>query len=352
MSGLTLAEAADRLGLALAGPEASARAALTVTGLAPLAEAGPGEVSFLANPKYARQLADTRALAVVCDVDHAASVPAALVSPMPEADFARLAQLFARPQGTHEQGVSPLAHVHPEALLGEGVTVMPYAYVGPRARIGAGTRLFPGVYVGEDVVMGEDCVAYPGAVVMAGTVMGARCCLQPGSVLGGEGFGFALGPQGFVKKPQLGNVVLGDDVELGANSAIDRGALGPTSVGSQTKIDNLVQLGHNVRVGQGCVLVAQVGIAGSTTVGDYVTMAGQAGVGGHIDIGDGVTIGPKTGVGQSIEAGKTVGGIPAMEKGVFFRTMAALPKLPELFKRVRALEKAQAKGPGSGDDNV
>ncbi len=312
-----------------------------ITGVNTLEEAGPTELSFLANPKYAAQLAGTAAAAVIVRPDQAGAVRRALITPDPYPAFARSLALFAVPEGFFS-GISPQAFIHPEAVLEDDCTVYPFAVIGPRARLGAGCTVFSGCYVGEDCVLGPGCTLYPNAVLMSRVTLGANCTLQPGAVLGAEGFGFIRTPEGMRKIPQIGRVVLGDRVEVGANSAVDRAALSATSVGDGTCIDNLVQVGHNVRVGKDCLLVAQVGIAGSTMVGDNVTMAGQVGVAGHLNIGDNVTIAPQTGVAKNIAAGQTVGGLMAVDYSTYMRTMTLMPRFPEIFKRLSALEKELA----------
>lgn len=332
---MLLSELAGALGLELRGEDRE------VFGVNTLEAAGPDQVSFLANPKYTGMLAATRAAAVIVDPAHAGAASGALVSANPYLDFARALTLFARPQGCMA-GRSELAFIHPEARVADDATVYPFAFVGARAEIGPGCALFPHVYVGEDCVLGPGCALHPGAALMAGTRLGARVLVGPGAVLGSEGFGFAPAEAGRMKIPQVGVVEVGDDVEIGANTAVDRAALDVTRIGSRCKIDNLVQVGHNVVLGDDCVLVAQVGISGSTRVGRGVVMAGQVGVAGHLDIGDGVVIGPKSGVPGDIPAGKVVGGIPAMDRGLYLRNLALAPKLPELARRVASLERELA----------
>ena len=247
--------------------------------------------------------------------------------------------LFARPQGCLT-GVSPQAYVHPEAAVGEGVTLYPFVFIGARARVGAGSVLFPGVYVGEDCEVGANATLYPNVVLMAGTQLGENAIVHAGAVLGSDGYGYAQGPQGHVKVPQVGNVVIGRDVEIGANAAIDRAALESTKVGDGTKIDNLVQIAHNVETGKHCLIISQVGIAGSTKLGNGVVLAGQAGLRDNITLGDGVQVAAQSGIGQDIPAGTIVGGSPSMDAGTYLKVSLSLPKLPELMRRVRRLEKA------------
>ena len=327
-----LSELAAKLGLTLKGEDKD------VSGVATLEEAGPGDISFLANPKYIPQLAGTKAGAVVIHPDHSAEVDTALVSADPYRDFSRIMYLFAKPQGSFS-GISPQACVDPAAQLGQGCTVYPFCYIGPRARLADGVTLFPGCYVGEDASIGAGTVLYPNVSVMAGTKIGEKCIIHAGVVLGADGFGFVPTPTGIEKIPQVGIVRIGNNVEIGANTAIDRASLGETVVEDGCKIDNLVQLGHNVRVGRHTMLVSQTGIAGSTRVGERVVMAGQAGIGGHLHIGDGAVIGPKSGVGKDVAAGQTVMGMPPMDGRQYLRYVVTAPKLMDMVKKIKQLEK-------------
>lgn len=335
MAGRSLAEMARLLNLPLKGGD------VEISGVNTLESAGPHELSFLANPKYADQLAATGAAAVIVRPEHAGDVKRALVSENPYRDFGRALALFAAPQGSW-RGVSPLASIDPTASLAEDVTVYPFAFIGPRAVIGAGSVIFPGCYVGEDCRIGSGTTLYPNAVLMAGVEVGDRCIIHPGAVLGADGFGFARTETGIEKIPQVGRVSLGDGVEVGANSAVDRAALDATRVGSGTKIDNLVQIGHNVRIGQNSLIVSQTGVSGSTRIGSNCTLAGQVGVAGHLHIGDNVTLGPQAGVAKDIPANRIMGGSPAVDQGTYMRTLALMPRFPELFRRLSSLEKALA----------
>lgn len=330
-----LSALAERLGLTLQGQDKEIR------GLAPLDKAGPEDLSFLANTKYAAALETTRAAAVIVDAAHAPRVATALVAQNPYLAMAQVAQLFAVPQGRF-QGQSPLAYVHPAARVDASAVLAPFAFVGEGATVGPRSVLYPHVYVGEDVEIGPDCVLYPGVAVMARVRLGAGVILQPGAVIGGDGFGYALSPQGPVKVPQMGRVVLADGVEIGANTTVDRGSLGDTEIGPLAKIDNLVMLAHNVHVGAGSILVGQVGVSGSTHIGSGVMIAGQAGLTGHLHIGDRARIGAQSGIMQDVPAGAEVVGSPAMDGRKFFRMVAGQQRLPELLRRVSALEKELA----------
>ncbi|GHV53923.1 UDP-3-O-acylglucosamine N-acyltransferase [Deltaproteobacteria bacterium] len=328
---ITVSAIAEKLGLSYRGAD------LVITGVNSLDDASPSEISFLANPKYAHILPATRAGCVIVTEDYADKVKCALISSNPYGDFGRTLALFAKKQGDFS-GVSPDAFVHPEATLGENLTIYPFAYIGPRAVIGKDTVIFPHCYVGEDCVIGVGVTLYPNTVLMAGTKVGNFSLIHAGAVLGADGFGFARTPRGIQKIPQTGTVTLGDNVEVGANSAIDRAVLGVTRIGDDSKIDNLVQVGHNVVVGKECFLVSQVGISGSTRIGDKSTLAGQVGVAGHLTIGSNVTIGPQSGVAHDIPDGVTCGGSPSVEGKTYLRTLATMPKLPDMYKRLLRLE--------------
>jgi UDP-3-O-[3-hydroxymyristoyl] glucosamine N-acyltransferase len=329
---MRLSELASAFGLGLIGEDRE------FSGLNTLEDASETEVSFLANLRYRHLLGTTRACAVILAEEYAREVKCALVSAAPYHDFARVASLFTRGESGFT-GISPAAVIHPEARLGAGCTVHPHACIGARSRIGAGCTLFPGAYVGEDCRIGDGCVLYPNAVVLSGTETGARCVLRPGAVVGSDGFGFMRAGGEMRTVPQIGAVRLADGVDVGANSCVDRATLGTTSIGADSKLDNLVQIGHNVRIGEQGLVISQVGIAGSVRVGDRATIAGQAGIAGHISIGDDVTIGPQSGVPKDIPDGGAGGGAPFMESGVFMRVVSLLPRLPELHRRVRRLEK-------------
>jgi UDP-3-O-[3-hydroxymyristoyl] glucosamine N-acyltransferase len=299
------------------------------TGVAPLQSAGPEDVSFLDNRRYASLLAETKAGAVVLVQAFAAEVPAgaiALVSPQPYLGFARVAALL-HPPVQPVPGIHPSAVVAPDALVGEGTEIGPCVVIGAGARIGAGCILQPQVTVGPGVEIGDGCRLHANSSV-SHAILGRGVVLHPGARIGQEGFGFAPTPDGgFETMPQLGRVLLGDFVEVGANSCVDRGSQGDTVLGPGTRLDNLVQIGHNVQTGRGCVIVGQAGIAGSTTLGDFVTIAAQAGIAGHITLGSQVRVGAQAGVMSDVPPKVDVIGSPSMPVREFWRAMARWRKL-------------------------
>jgi UDP-3-O-[3-hydroxymyristoyl] glucosamine N-acyltransferase len=314
----------------------AAHASRVVQGIAPLENAGEGALSFLDNAKYAEQAATTGASACFLAEkfkDKLAPGCAALISREPYRAFAKAAALLfptsTRPQPIFGgKGVSPGAYVHPEARLEPGVTVDPGAVIGPRVEIGRGTLIGAGAVIGEGVCIGRDCAIGPQAT-LTHALLGNRVIIHPGARIGQDGFGFAMGPMGHLKVPQIGRVILQDDVDVGANTTIDRGANRDTVIGEGTKIDNLVQIGHNVVIGRHCVIVGQVGISGSTVLEDYVVLAGQVGIAGHLRIGMAAQIGAKSGVMTSVPAGVKMAGIPAKPAKQHFREIAFLSRLAQ-----------------------
>ncbi len=332
---MRLSDLAKSLGMRLEGDDAD------FTGLNTLEAANATEVSFLANPKYAQLLSSTKAVAVIVDEAHASKVKCALVSQNPYYDFSRAATLFVH-QHTTFTGISELAFIHPKAVIGKNCTIHPFAYISEGAKIGDNCVIFPHTFIGLNAQLGDSCVMYPSAVVMASVRIGNRCFLQAGSVIGTDGFGFVRVAGQMQKIPQIGTVILEDGVDIGANSCVDRATLNATRIGKDTKLDNLVQIGHNVSVGEQCLIISQVGIAGSTSIGSRVTLAGQAGLSGHLKIADDVTVGPQSGVAKDIPAGTIGAGSPFMEQSAFLRMALTLPKLPIMNKKIAELEKELA----------
>ncbi|WP_439594773.1 UDP-3-O-(3-hydroxymyristoyl)glucosamine N-acyltransferase [Falsiroseomonas sp.] len=324
-SALTLAEAAAAAGGELVGGDA----ALRITGVGPLQSAGPAEVSFLDNRRYAAQLAATQAAAVVLAPEMLAKLPAgraAIVTAQPYLAFGRIARAL-HPPVAPRPGVHPAAVVDPSASIGPGTEIGPFAVIEAGAEIGAGCIIGPHAVVGAGVVLGEGCRIGAHAS-LSHAIAGRFVVLHPGARVGQEGFGFAVTPEGrFETMPQLGRVLLEDFVEIGANACVDRGSQTDTVLGAGTRLDNMVQIGHNVRTGRGCVLVAQVGISGSTRLGNGVQMGGQAGVTGHLEIGDRAQIAAQSGVMSDVGPGEVVGGSPALPMRETLRAHATLRRL-------------------------
>jgi UDP-3-O-[3-hydroxymyristoyl] glucosamine N-acyltransferase len=320
-------ELAELVGARLV-PAADGREIALLHGVAPLQAASAREVSFLDNRRYLSMLAQTRAGAVIVAPAFADAVPpgaAALVTEQPYLAWARIAALF-HPPVPIAAGIHATALVEPDAIVHPGAEVGPFAVIGHAARIGAGTSVGAHAVIGDGVAIGEAC-RIGAHVGVSHAVIGDRVTLYAGARIGQDGFGFALSDQGFVSVPQLGRVVIEDDVEVGANATIDRGSAQDTVIGAGSRLDNLVQIGHNVRLGRCCIVVAQAGISGSTELGDFVTIAAQAGLTGHIRIGRKARIGAQAGVMSDVEAGADVIGSPAMPFREFFRNVATLRRL-------------------------
>jgi UDP-3-O-[3-hydroxymyristoyl] glucosamine N-acyltransferase len=310
----------DELARAI-GAEVGGDGSIDVSAVNTLEAAQPGQVSFLSNPRYAKQLETTRASAVIVSpVFKTASTITLLRAADPHLAYAKAMEQL------HGHRRHPFTGVHPQA------------FVDPTAVIGEGTTIYPGVFVGPGARVGRDCILYPNVSVYDGCVLGDRVILQANVVIGADGYGYATNNGVHHKIPQAGNVIIEDDVEIGSNSCVDRASIGSTVVGKGTKIDDLVMIGHSTKIGPGCLIVAQVGIAGSVTVGQYVVMAGQVGVAGHLNIGDKVTIGAKSGVISDIPEGQTVVGMPAMPASHSRRVYSIFTQLPELLERVKQLE--------------
>jgi len=291
--------------------------------VAPLETAGPADVSFLDNRRYVAQFCESKAGACIVDPEFADRAPAGmalLLTKKPYRGYARVAQAYY-PLPQPQPGVHLSAIVDPSASVGEGTELGAGVVVGARAEIGRGCRIEANAVVGEAVIIGDGTVIGPNASV-AYCCIGRACQIHAGARIGTRGFGFSMDPEGFVDVPQLGRVIIEDGVEIGSNSTIDRGAGPDTVIGAGAKIDNLVQIGHNVRIGRGCVLVAQSGVAGSTVLQDFVAVAAQAGISGHLKVGAGAQIGAKSGVMRDIPSGMTVLGSPARPVREFFRLCA------------------------------
>ena len=317
--------------------------AVTIRDIASLTAARAGDLSFLGNAKYKAQVTDCQATALLLPLDHAGQPKADQVFLYVENPSVALARLCAR----IEQMLwpKPAPGIHPSAVVAASAKIDPAAHVGPLCVVedgvvlGAGSVLQASVFVGRDARIGEGCWVMPGCVIASTCTLANRVRLQPGVVIGSDGFGYEFVQGRHEKVPQIGAVALHDDVEIGANSTLDRARFSRTVVGEGTKIDNLVQIAHNVVIGRHCILCAQVGISGSTTIEDYVILGGQAGVGGHITLGKGSKIGGQTGVAYDAPPGSYLNGTPAIPYMLERRLQVLHQRLPDLFKRVEALEK-------------
>jgi len=313
---------------------------VVVHSVATLEEAVDGQISFLSNPRYEPHLESTRATAVLVRADVKTRRPMNLLrTPDP---YAAVTAAIVRLHGyrKHPQwGVSDRAVISPEAQIGADANIAPNVYIDQGAQVGDHCTLYPGVYIARGTRIGHHAVLFPNVVIYENCVIGNNVTVHAGTVIGEDGLGYAPVNEKWVKIPQIGNVVIGDDVELGPNCTIDRATLGSTVIGSGTKFSDLVAIGHGTKVGEDCLFVAQVGLAGSVTVGRHVTIAGQAGVVGHITIGDNAVIGAKAGVSNSVEPGATVLGQPAVPINECKRQIAVMQQLPKLKNEIKRMRR-------------
>jgi UDP-3-O-[3-hydroxymyristoyl] glucosamine N-acyltransferase len=315
-----------------------------LSGVATLESAGPSDLSWVADDRHTAVAAQSRAGALlVRSLESAGGRPCVLV-PVPQLALARWLEAW-RPARRPPAGVARGAFVHATARLARGVSVAAGATVSARARIGARSVIMAGAFVGEDAELGEDCLLHPTSAVLARCLLGARCTLQAGAVVGSDGFGYVWDGTGHRKVPQVGIARLEDDVEIGANATVDRATLGETVIGRGTKIDNLVQVGHNVSVGEHSILCGQAGIGGSSTLGRGVTLAGQVGVSDHATIGDGAVLTGQAGIARQgrVAAGAVLSGMPALPHREFLKRAALLGRLEAALERIAALEKTLAR---------
>jgi UDP-3-O-[3-hydroxymyristoyl] glucosamine N-acyltransferase len=320
-------------------------ASVVVSDVAKIEEGKPGKLSFLANPKYNKYIYDTEASVVIINQDFEleGKVKATLIR-VPDAykAFASLLELVQMAKGS-KSGIENPSFIDPSATIGNDVYVGAFAYIGKNVRIGNHVKIYPQAFIGDNTSIGDDCIIYSGAKIYEDTKIGNVCIIHAGAVIGADGFGFAPEQDGTYKKiPQVGNVVLEDFVEVGANTTIDCATMGSTIIRKGTKIDNLVQIAHNVEVGENTVMASQTGISGSTKVGKNCQFGGQVGVAGHITIGDNVNLGGQTGVANSIKSNRTVLGAPAMEIGQAAKVFAITRNLPQLREQVIELAKQLA----------
>ena len=315
--------------------------AALVKGVSSIEDAQVGDIVFAENDRFLNQAARSSASAIVAFLDAVTPDKPLIRVQNPRVAFLKILERF-RPQLNVAPGVHPTAIVGHDVVLGDGVSVGAYAVVGDRAALGERTVVMPHCFIGDECALGADCILYPRVTLYSGCQIGARVVVHSGSVIGADGFGYVQVEGRSVKVPQIGIVEIGDDVEIGANCTIDRAKTGSTVIGARTKVDNLVHIAHNVKTGTDCIIVAQVGIAGSCTLGRGVILAGQAGIKDHVDIGDGATVMAQGGVFGDVEAGAKVSGYPARPHGQKQRQLVEIEHLPETAKRVRALEKANA----------
>lgn len=311
---------------------------IEISGVAAIEVARPGEITFIANPKYLSKLSQTNASAVIVSKEVVQADKSVLCVADPYLAFAKILSLFSHTP-YQPKGIDSNTWVSPTAKLGKDLTLYPFVYIGDRCSIGDRVTLYPGVYVGEDSSVGEDSIFYPNVSIYSGTIIGKRVILHSGVVVGSDGFGYVKEGKKNVKIPQVGRVEIEDDVEIGANTTIDRATLGKTIIRRGVKIDNLVQVAHNVILGEDSIIVAQVGISGSTKIGSNVTLAGQVGVVGHIEIGDNVMVGAQAGVTHDLAANQGYVGSPALPHREFLRAITVFPKLPEMRKTLLDIER-------------
>lgn len=314
---------------------------------AKIEEGVPGALTFLANPKYTHHVYTTKASAVLINKEFVAEQPieATLIRvDNPYETLAELMRIVANATANLPTGVQQPSYVSDGVALPDDVYVGAFAYVGKNVKLGKGVKIFPQVYVGDNVEVGEGTILYPGCKIYHGCKIGKNCIIHAGVVIGADGFGFAPDKEGHYHKiPQLGIVVISDNVEVGANTTIDRSTMGETLVGEGTKLDNLIQVAHNAEIGKDTVIAAQAGIAGSTKIGSNCAIGGQVGFAGHIQVGDRVTIGAQSGVPNNVASDKRIMGYPAVDAGDFARSVAYMRRLPKLFEQVDNLIKLNSK---------
>lgn len=315
-----------------------------VSTFAKIEEGHPGALSFLANPKYTHYIYDTQSSIVLVADTFVPERPvqATMIRVAdPYGAVTKLMEMAAAAMTQHPVGIEQPSYIAEDVAIDKETYVGAFAYIGKGAVIGRGAKIYPQVYVGNGAVIGEDTVLYPGSRVYPGCHIGARCIIHAGVVIGADGFGFAPDSEGVYHKiPQMGIVEIGDDVEIGANTTVDRATMGATRVGRGTKLDNLIQVAHNVTVGEHTVVAAQAGIAGSAHVGSHCMVGGQVGIAGHIAVGDRTQIGAQSGVPNNVAPGSRIMGYPAVSAGEFARQAAYIRRLGQLFDRVGALEKS------------
>ena len=310
-----------------------------ITGVAGIREAGPGDLTFLAHARYEPYLEQTLAAAIIVADNHRGLRRPLIENPNPYLAFLKAVRFFQGEENRPASGIHPSAVVAPDACVDPSASIGPNAVVEAGARIGPMAWIGPGCYIGSGASIGNETRLHPNVTLCGECVIGERVLVHSGTVIGSDGFGFVRDGDAYRKFPQIGNVVIEDDVEIGACVTIDRATTGTTRIGKGSKIDNLVQIAHNVQIGKNCIIVAQVGISGSTSVGDEAVLAGQVGVIGHIEIGAGAQVGAKSGVSKSVKPGERIFGYPALPVTQAMRIEASLRHLPELVQNVRQLKR-------------
>ncbi|MCK5708340.1 MAG: UDP-3-O-(3-hydroxymyristoyl)glucosamine N-acyltransferase [Candidatus Aureabacteria bacterium] len=333
----TIKDLADYLGGKVIGDDS-----LIISGVSGIKEAGKGDIAFLANNRYASLLNETEASAILIDSEFDFKNIEGknfIIVDDPSFSFAKIVKLVAPPPVEHKPGISEKCYIADGVKLGKDVHIAPFAVIDKNAWIGSGTVICACTYIGQETKIGDDCLLYPNVSVRERIEIGSRVIIHSGAVVGSDGFGFST-IRGIHKKiPQIGTVFVEDDVEIGANVTIDRARFGKTVISKGTKIDNLVQIAHNVNIGENTIICAQTGIAGSTSIGSNVILAGQSGVTGHVNIADNAVIAGRAGVIRNIDKGETVSGFPAISHSRSKRIQIAMQKLPELLKKVSEMEK-------------
>lgn len=312
-----------------------------VSDFAKIEEGKPGAISFLANPKYINYIYETKSSVVLVNEDAVFEKPVAptlIRVPNAYEAVAKLLQIYQAMQ-PKKTGIDSLAYIDAEAEVGDDCYVGAFAYIGRGAKIGKGSMIYPHAYVGDGVVIGENCQIYPKVTIYHGCRLGNNVTIHAGSVIGADGFGFAPNTEGYEKIPQIGIVVIEDNVEIGANTCIDRSTMGQTLIRKGVKLDNLIQVAHNVEIGENTVMSAQVGVAGSEKIGSWCMVGGQVGFSGHHKVGDKVMIGAQSGILGDLKDGEVVMGYPAMDSKAFMKTAAIMRRLPEMYKDLNDLKK-------------
>ncbi|MGR3311097.1 MAG: UDP-3-O-(3-hydroxymyristoyl)glucosamine N-acyltransferase [Candidatus Brocadiales bacterium] len=330
----TLSELAEHVGGTVTGD-----GNLKIKGIMTIDDAEEGYITFVSNRKYLKKIKETRATAVIVspEVKNYTDKPL-LVTENPYLAFAKIVDLMMNPSVSHPRTIDPLARISPGVELGQDVSIYTSVFVGKDAIIGDSVVLYPGVYIGDNCQIGEDTILYPNVVIYNGSIIEKRVTIHSNTVIGCSGFGYAPDGEKYYKIPQVGITVIEDDVDIGANTTINRGVLGETRIKKGTKIDSEVIISHNVEVGENTIIVSQVGIAGTAKIGKHVTLAGASGVIGHVVVGDNATVGGRSGVTSNIPPGKTYLGAPAIPIEIMRKCYAIIPTLPEMRKTIKRLE--------------